>query len=115
MLIFNPGRVFHLRGIENPQALLVQNGFTPTTAHRLLNRQKAWISFEYIERFCVMLHCEPSDLFEWRDDAKTVLGENHPLKSLKRTETVRKFSEIVKEIPLEKLSRIEALLNEPEN
>jgi hypothetical protein len=62
-----------------------------------------------------MLNCTPNDLFEWKTDANSVVAENHPLQTLKRGETVQKFTELLKDIPIEKMERMETLLQELKN
>lgn len=115
MLTFNIRRVFTLRGIENPLVFMMKNGFIRPTASGLLNRRAAGIKFEHLERLCALLNCTPNDFFEWRTDAKTALAENHPLQTLKRAETVQKFTELLKDIPMEKMEKIETLLQDLKN
>lgn len=115
MLIFNPRMIFARRGIEKPSGMLVRNGLAPSTATRFLQAQTSLIKIEYIEKVCVMMNCTPNDLFEWKPDAKTVLAENHPLKALKRTEQIKNIRELLRDVPVEKLSQIESLANELKN
>ena len=115
MLIFNPRRVFVLRGIENPQGFLVKNGFNPTTAHNLLNTKTRYAKFEYIEKFCALLNCTPNDLFDWKPDKDTVINETHPLNELRRKETTLNNKELIKDIPIERVAEIENLLIELKN
>lgn len=115
MLSFNIRRVFALRGIENPLVFMMKNGFIRPTASGLLNRRAAGIKFEHLEKLCLMLNCTPNDLFEWKTDAKSVVAENHPLQTLKRAENVRKFTELLKDIPMEQMEKIETLLSELKN
>lgn len=115
MLIFNIRRVFALRGIENPLVFMMKNGFIRPTASGLLNRRAASVKFEHLERLCTMLNCTPNDFFEWKTDAKSAIAENHPLHALKRGETVQKFTELLKDIPMEKMEKIETLLSELKN
>jgi hypothetical protein len=38
--------------------------------------------------------------------------ETHPLKNLKRDDSAKKFGEMIKTIPLDKLSKFESVINE---
>lgn len=114
MLIFNPNKIFALRGIEKPYSFLVRNGFGSTTASDLINIKKPLVRTEYLERLCILLNCTPNDLYEWKPDNKTNLTENHPLKTLQKAE-IMQISEIIKDIPVEKLSDVQNLLNQLKN
>ena len=114
MMIFNPGRMFALRGIEKPYSFLVKNGFGSTTASDLINIRKPLVRTEYLERLCILLNCTPNDLYEWKPDAKTTIAENHPLRTLQKTE-VPPMSEIIKDIPVEKLAQVQDLLRDLKN
>ena len=111
MLILNLKRVFALRGIDNPFTYLVKNGFVRTTASNLLNGKTAFIRIEHLEAICEMLNCQPNDPFEWKPTS-SVSTERHPLKMLRRAKNSRKFTDMVKTIPLDKLNQIESLLEE---
>lgn len=115
MLTFNPRRIFAQRGIEKPARMLIKNGVAPSTATRFLQAQTSLIKIEYIEKVCVMMHCTPNDLFDWKPDAKTNLAENHPLNALKRDEQIKNIRELLHDLPVEKLSQIENLVNELKN
>ncbi len=66
-----------------------------------------------LEKLCLALNCTPNDLFEWRDDgAQSLLRDNHPLHALRKETVNKKFSEIMQDIPLEKLGELENYLEE---
>jgi hypothetical protein len=90
----------------------VKNGFVSRTATNMINNQIGRIKPEQIEKLCVALHCTPNDLFAWRPDKNTVIGENHPLQTLKRDKSTTSVSELVKDLPLEKISQLETFVNE---
>ncbi|CAN5243644.1 hypothetical protein BH10ACI1_BH10ACI1_34140 [soil metagenome] len=115
MLIFNPRRIFAQRGIERASGMLVKNGLAPSTATRFLQAQTSLIKIEYIEKVCVLMHCTPSDLFDWKPDAKNILPENHPLKVLERSEKIINIRELLSDLPVEKLSQVETLVNDLKN
>lgn len=112
MLIFNPRRIFTLRGIENPTDFLAKNGISRSTASRLLNFYPSYVKIEYLEKICVLLNCTPGDLFEWKAGSKTQIPENHSLNTLHKHGAHKTFSEMVKDIPVDKLSQLEEMLDE---
>lgn len=112
MLILNLQRVFTLRGIERPFTFLVKNGISRPTASNLLNHRVDSIKNAHLEKICELLNCEPNDLFDWKPSKNTLNTENHPLKNLKRDDSSQKISEMLKTIPLEKLGKIESLIND---
>lgn len=114
MLIFNPNKMFALRGIDKPYSFLVRNGFASTTASDLINIKKPLVRTEYLEKICVLLNCTPNDLYEWKPDNKTVLPENHPIKTLQKPDFPQ-ISEIIKDLPVEKLPEVQNLINQLKN
>lgn len=112
MLIFNPSRVMTLRGIENKIGFLVENGFVRATAVNIINGWTGLVKIEHLEKLCALLNCTPNDLFEWRATDKSLqLSEKHQLKNLQRT-AAPSLKEMIRDVPLEKLNEITALLNE---
>jgi len=109
MLIFNLQRLFTLRGIDKPYAFMVKNGFASSSASNLLRYYPVVFKIKTLERLCVLLNCTPNDIFEWRDD-KNDLPEDHALNGLKR-EAVKNFSEMIKNLPLEKMKDVENFLD----
>ena len=112
MLLINLKRIFALRGIDKPFAVLVKNGFSPMTATNLLNNKTKSIKYKHLERICEILNCEPNDLFDWKPSRNTQNPENHPLKDLKRTDPEIEIAELMKTIPLEKMDEIQNMLKE---
>ena len=112
MLIFRLKRMFALRGIDKPHKTLVKAGISPSTATQLLNYHRENLNIEHLAKLCVLLNCTPNDLFEWRASDKQPISETHALNSLQRTEKpLQPLSEIIKDIPVEKLSQIADLLH----
>src|SRR5690606_26595516 len=103
MLIYNLRRILALRGIDKPHAFLVKNGFAPSTASNMLAYYPIVFKVKSLEKLCVALRCTPNDLFEWRETEKSSVPENHPLQTLVR-EKVKPIAEMVKDLPLEKLT-----------
>lgn len=115
MLIFSLERVMALRGINKPFAFLTKRGFYRTIASNLVNSCFVHIKIAHLETLCRALNCTPNDLFEWKDDGQNTLNENHPLNSLRRTKTAAQIKKIVNEIPIDKLERVEEMLNQMKN
>lgn len=112
MLKLNLRRVFTLRGIDKPMKFMMEGGISRTTSNNLLNNLVNSINSKHLEILCEILNCEPNDLYEWTPSSNTQNAENHPLKNLRRTQTTQKISEMLKNIPLDKISQIESLLGE---
>lgn len=91
---------------------MIRNGFVRSTASKLLNGQARYVKDEHLEKLCLLLHCTPNDLFVWKPEANSLTAEGHPLQALKRGEAPKNITEIVKEIPLDKLDRVESLLDQ---
>jgi DNA-binding Xre family transcriptional regulator len=112
MLRYNIKRVLVLRGIERPHSFLMKNGFASQTARNFMTNNVVHIKPAQIERLCVLLHCTPNDLYEWQPNASAPVAENHPLKELKREKPAQSFSQMVKDLPVEKMSELESIINE---
>lgn len=115
MLNFKLSRIFALRGIDKPFAYLVRSGFSRATASNLLNDRVVQVKVGHLETICRALNCTPNDLFEWTPSEGRPLAENHPLNNLKREKTPARLSQIVKDIPVDKLHMVEELLNQLKN
>ncbi|HEX6124661.1 MAG TPA: hypothetical protein VFZ23_04745 [Pyrinomonadaceae bacterium] len=114
MLIFNPRRMFGLRGIERPNNFLVRNGFTSMIASRLLAPGLSSVKVGNVGRLCQLLNCTPNDLFDWSPTGNSPLPENHALKALVRHEA-RPLADLLKDVPAEKLADLQAMIDELRN
>lgn len=113
MLYLNVKRVLTLRGIDKPYAFLVKNGFSHPTAINFINGRTLQIKIRQIEQLCLLLNCEPSDLFEWREtDKSPAIEENQALNNLKRERSAPTITEIVNELPFGKMEEIGELLKQ---
>ncbi len=84
---------------------LVANGFVPQTVHSWLNYQLG-----YIKRLCLLLNCTPNDLFDWREDGKTVVHDTHALRTLIKQKN--DIQTTLRELPLDKLEKLGEMLAE---
>lgn len=112
MLIFNFTRVFRARGIEKPFSYLVKAGYSDNFATRIAHSQIAKLNLKEVEKLCVMLQCTPNDLLEWIPGKNDATTEKHPLATLRRTENFTQLSQMLKDVPLDKLGDIENLIKE---
>ena len=111
MLIYNLRRILTLRGIDKPHAFLVKNGFAASTASNMLAYYPVVFKVKALEKLCIALNCTPNDLFEWRPTENSVITENHPLQALVKEKTPPPIAEMVRDLPVEKLRELEALIN----
>jgi DNA-binding Xre family transcriptional regulator len=107
--------MFALRKIDKPHQALVKNGFAKSSATNLLKYVNRRLTIEHVEKLCVLLNCTPNDLFEWRSKTNEALDEHHALNSLKRSDKSENLTEMIRKIPVEKLSQVDELLRELQN
>ena len=112
MLYLNIKRVLDLRGIDKQYAFLVKNGFSSQTATNIINNYIRRITPGQMEKLCFLLRCTPNDLFDWKPGANSVVPENHPLRTLTKEKAPPLISEMVKDLPVEKLGELEAIINQ---
>ena len=112
MLYFNLTRLLKLRGVERPYSWLVQNGFVPQTATRWAKNEIGYVRPEQMEKICLLLNCTPNDLFEWREDNKTVVHDAHALRTLAKQPPDTSVQTAVRDLPLDKLEKLGEMLAE---
>ena len=64
-----------------------------------------------MERF--FLNCTPNDLFDWREDGKTVVHDTHALRTLIKQKN--DIQTTLRELPLDKLEKLGEMLAELKN
>jgi hypothetical protein len=95
-----------MRGIEKPYSYLVQNGFSETTATRIINGNVGGLNLKFVDRLCVLLKCTPNDLLGWKASKDEILPDEHPLNTLKRDDSYLAFLKLRKELPLDELEKL---------
>lgn len=115
MLVFNPRRIFALRGVAKPTSFFVKQGVAYSTAIKFMKAHSSMFKTSYVEMICIGMNCTPNDLFDWHEDSKTKLPEDHPLRALERKEKIKNISELLHDMPVEKLAQLEGLINELKN
>ena len=58
----------------------------------------------------MMLNCTPNDLFDWREDGKTVVHDTHALRTLIKQKNDIQIT--LRELPLDKLEKLGEILAE---
>lgn len=110
MLIYNLRRVMVLRGIDKPHMFLMKNGLAPSSASNMLKYYPVVFKVNVLEKLCTALSCTPNDLFEWREDNKTVVHDTHALRTL--TKQKNDIQTTLRELPLDKLEKLGEMLAE---
>jgi DNA-binding Xre family transcriptional regulator len=110
MLTFNFTRIFKARGIDKPFSYLTSLGYSANLATRIANNRIRRFDLHYVETFCEILQCTPNDLLQWFPSGKQKDNEKHPLFPLKRTDRVVHLTHMLSAIPLDKLSKIEDMI-----
>lgn len=111
MLYLNVGRVLDLRGIASRHySYLAKKGFVRSTAAKLASNQTWQIRYSLLEQLCLTLNCTPNDLFQWHPGEGQAVTENTALKTLMRGEQESVISQMIKDMPIEKLERAKELL-----
>lgn len=83
MLQLRVKKLMKEKGIKAPLTAMMKAGISQGVAQKYLSNKKIWILYEHIEMLCLLLRCEPNDLFEFVPDGKTVVDEAQPLNKLK--------------------------------
>lgn len=84
MLTLNLSNIFKARNITKPYAFLIKAGISHNLATRLVNHKVESMQFRHIELLCLLLNCEPNDLFHWIPDKSVMISEKHSLHKLKK-------------------------------
>ncbi len=111
MLKYNISRIISIRGIERPFSFLVKNGFTYNAAHKITNNKIDRLPIKHIEKLCLLFNCTPNDLLEWTPDTNTNINNDHPINQLIRKNRESKYKNIYRELPIDKLDKLDELLS----
>jgi DNA-binding Xre family transcriptional regulator len=112
MLTFNFTRIFRWRGIEKPYSFLVDKGYSKNISTRIVNNRIERLNLKDIEKLCELFCCTPNDLLEWVPGKKDVDIENHPLKSLQRSNKALYLSQLLNTVPMDKLDEVEKIIKQ---
>jgi len=111
MLKFNVASLLLERGIDNPAKFLTTGGITYHTATRLLSRRLRQLTFENMEKICLICSCTPNELFAWEKEGLEGVAADHPLHKLIPKPPVPTPIERIKKLPKEKLIKLKELLD----
>lgn len=111
MLSIDIRPIMKLRGIQAPYTFLRKLGFVSDTATRWSNGDVGYIRPEQIEKLCVALNCTPNDLFHHTPSSKTPLADNHALNALIRTNSAPDITQILRNLPPDRLNDLTEVLN----
>lgn len=112
MLTFNFTRLFKARGIDKPFTYLVKNGCSENFSTRVVNHRIERMSLKDVEKLCRLFNCTPNDLLQWTPPSGEMVPDDYPLKALIRTDKVIHLTQLLSNIPVDKLPDIEKLINE---
>jgi DNA-binding Xre family transcriptional regulator len=115
MLTLNLTPIFTLRGITKPYAFLVKEGFSPNTAHRLINSETRVFKLDHIEKLCTVLVCEPNDLLLWTPPKNQKVNPDFPLSKLIQTKNNLAPNNPLAQIPYKELKNITNTIIEANN
>jgi DNA-binding Xre family transcriptional regulator len=111
MLQLNLDPIFKARGITRPFSYLVKAGFTAHSANYILSSTTKSLRIDLIEMLCVVLVCEPNDLFVWIPDKSKAYPKDHPLYNLQQDD-LSDMNETLATIPYKQLKEIHKKINE---
>jgi len=66
-----------------------------------------------MERTFLRFNCTPNDLFDWREDGKTVVHDTHALRTLIKQKN--DIQTTLRELPLDKLEKLGEMLADLKN
>ncbi len=112
MLYLNIKNVCNLRGIDNPHQFLRKNGFTIHTTHRLVNNQLEGISYQNLEKLCIILNCTPNDLISFTPSKDSTIPQSHPIHKLNHTNESSPLGNALKSLPLEIINELRTYLDQ---
>jgi DNA-binding Xre family transcriptional regulator len=102
MLKYNIKNLMKQRGIFQPYAFLMKNGFSRSEAQRITGARMVAIMPGQVERLCLALKCMPNDLFCWTADKGEAADEGHLLWALRERE-LESLADVGKGVPKEKM------------
>jgi DNA-binding Xre family transcriptional regulator len=111
MLKLNVSSLLRSRGIENAGRYLVQQGLAYHTANRLLTGKVESMTYETLEKLCLVCNCSPDELFVWVKDEGTTVAEDHPLQKLKPKVAMPSPVERIKKMSPAKLKKLQEFMD----
>ncbi len=106
MLRLNLDRIFKVKGITKTNQYLMKLGNSVGYASQLVNDKSVSIRFDKLEMLCKAFNCTPNDLFDYKDDAKKPLPEDHALHSISKKDTIGEVNKLLNDLPMEKIQEL---------
>ena len=110
MLRLNLDRIFKVKGITKTNQYLIRLGNSVGYASQLVNDKSVSIRFDKLEMLCKAFNCTPNDLFDYKDDAKKPLPEDHALHSISKKDTIGEVNKLLNDLPMEKIEELYKIL-----
>lgn len=80
-------------------------------ATRIVNNRNKGVNIRNLEKLCLLLKCTLNDFFDWVPGKNDIDIEHHPLNALKRGDKIVQLTQMINNIPMDKLSDIEIMIN----
>jgi DNA-binding Xre family transcriptional regulator len=112
MLSYNFDQIFNTRGIDKPFMYLKKAGFSNDFASNIRHNRIKRLGLEQMEKLCIALHCTPNDLFDWKPDTNTIVGQDHALHTIRKPKQGPDLNLTLKTAPLSELYRINELIED---
>lgn len=112
MLKYNFERILKARGIDKPFSYLVSAGFSDNFATRVKNNRIKVLRLKELERLCLLFNCTPNDLYEWHPSDNQQVDKDHVMNDIRRTDKVINITQALNSVPLNKLNKLEELINQ---
>lgn len=106
MLKLNAKPLFAAKAIDKPNAFLRNNGFGTDTASDIVTGKVRRLSFDRLEKLCLVLNCTPHDIFEWEPDASLVDPKKYELSKLIKEKKVVVLSEELRGLTLAQVEEV---------
>jgi hypothetical protein len=59
---------------------------------------------------CKAFNCTPNDLFDYTDDGRKPLPEDHALLSISKNDTIGEVNKLLNDLPMEKIEELYKIL-----
>ncbi len=115
MLLFNLKALLESRGYGRPQTFLRVHGFSNYTISRIMNNKTVSISYDTLEKLCLICQCTPDELFVWVPEEGKAVPPEHPMHKLKAKPKTANPVERIKKLSPAKLKELQEVLDRLEN
>ena len=110
MLRLNLDRIFKIKVITKTNQYMMKLGNSVGYASQLVNDKSVSIRFDKLEMLCKAFNCTPNDLFDYTDDGKKPLPEDHALHSISKSDALGEVNKLLNDLPMEKIEELYKIL-----